>query len=288
LPYLSEFVYFCKQISKTMVKAETISDWIFSKPPRGKYTFSRDEILSAFSNTKPETVSTKLSREVRKGKIMIPVKGFYVIIPDEYILRGFAPQPFYLDDMMKHLGRKYYMALMSAGIYHGAGHQAPLTFCIMVEPPAMHDKKTDKYSTQYFYRRIIPMEYVERRQTRTGYINISCPELTAIDLITYQARSGSVTRAATVLAELVEKTDFGRLGAEFVKVAPVACFQRLGYILDNVLEKHEEADALYDLMKKASVRLQPAVLKPGKTVDGHEVNGRWKIIVNEEIEIDEL
>ena len=273
---------------KLMVKVETISDWISSKPLRGKYTFSRDELLAAFPDLKPETVSRKLSREVKKGRLMIPVQGFYVIIPDEYVLRGFAPQPFYLDDMMGHLKRNYYVALMSAGSYHGAGHQAPMTFCVMLEPPAMHDKKTDKYSTQYFYRTNIPMEYVERRQTRTGYINISCPELTAIDMIAYQARTGSVTRAATVLAELAEKTVFRRLEPEFVKVAPVACFQRLGYILEEVLEEKDTADAVYDLLKKAEVRLQPAALKAGKAVEGCEVNGRWKIIVNEEIEIDEL
>ncbi len=145
-----------------MSKIETISDWISSKPPRGKYTFSREEVLTAFPNCKPETISAKLSREVRKGKIMIPVNGFYVIIPDEYLLRGFAPQPFYLDDMMLHLKRRYYVALLNAGSYHGAGHQAPMTFCVMLEPPAMHDKKTVKYSTRFFYRTSIPMEYVER------------------------------------------------------------------------------------------------------------------------------
>ena len=271
-----------------MTKVESISDWILSKPPRGKYTFSREEILTAFPNSKPETISAKLSREVRKGKIMIPVNGFYVIIPDEYLLRGFAPQPFYLDDMMLHLKRKYYVALFSAGSYHGAGHQAPMTFCVMLEPPAMHDKKTVKYSTRFFYRTNIPMEYVERRQTRTGYINVSCPELTAIDLVTYQARSGSVTRAATVLAELAEKTDFRKYGKDFLKVAPIACFQRLGYILDVVLEESEAADALFGLLKEASVRLQPAALKPGKSTDGCELDSHWKILVNELIEIDEL
>ena len=98
----------------------------------------------------------------------------------------------------------------------------------MLEHPTIRDKKTNKYSTRFFYRTSIPMEFVERRQTRTGYINVSCPELTAIDLVTYQARSGSVTRAATVLAELVEKTDFRKYGTTFLKVAPTACFQRLG------------------------------------------------------------
>jgi predicted transcriptional regulator of viral defense system len=152
----------------------------------------------------------------------------------------------------------------------------------------MREKRTQKYATRYFYRSAIPMEYVEQRQTQTGVINISSPELTAIDLVTYQERAGSITRAATVLAELVEKTDFGRLGPEFVKVAPVACFQRLGYILEAVLEEMDAADAVYDLLKMAGVRLQTAALKVGKDTGGAELDKKWKILVNETIEIDEL
>lgn len=266
----------------------SIADWIAAKPKRGRYTFSREEVAAAFPEMSAEVLSATLSREVRKGRIMIPVNGFYVIIPDEYALRGFAPQPFYLDDMMRHLERNYYVALLSAGSYHGAAHQAPMMFCVMLESPTMRGKKTDKYATKYFYRSAIPMEYVERRQTRTGYINVSCPELTAVDLVAYQESAGSITRAATVLAELVEKTDFGRLRPEFLKVAPVACFQRLGYILDDVLEDTEDADAVYGLLKRADVRLQKAALKTGKSLEGCEMNGRWKIVVNEKIEIDEL
>ena len=271
-----------------MEKVGSITDWISSKPPRGKYTFSREELLSSFPKMRPEVVANTLSREVKKGRIMIPIQGFYVIIPDEYALRGFAPQSFYLDAMMTHMGRKYYVALMSAGSYYGACHQAPMTFSVMLEHPTIRDKKTVKYSTRFFYRTSIPMEYVERRQTRTGYINVSCPELTAVDLVTYQARSGSVTRAATVLAELVEKTDFRKYGTAFLKVAPTACFQRLGYILDVILEESEAADVVYGLLKEASVRLQPAALKPGKATDGCGLDPRWKILVNESIEIDEL
>ena len=77
---------------------DSIADWIDAKPPRGKYTFTREEVVTAFPRMKPEVISTTLSREVKKGRIMIPQQGFYVIIPDEYALRGFAPQPFYLDD----------------------------------------------------------------------------------------------------------------------------------------------------------------------------------------------
>lgn len=279
------FIFADEIANQTM---DSIADWIDEKPPRGKYTFTREEVVEAFPRMKPEVISTTLSREVKKGRIMIPQQGFYVIIPDEYKLRGFAPQPFYLDDLMRYLGRRYYVALLSAGSYHGAAHQAPMTFCVMTEPPTMREKRTQKYATRYFYRSAIPMEYVEQRQTQTGVINISSPELTAIDLVTYQERAGSITRAATVLAELVEKTDFGRLGTEFVKVAPVACFQRLGYILEAVLEEMDAADAVYDLLKMAGVRLQTAALKVGKDTGGAELDKKWKILVNETIEIDEL
>ena len=271
-----------------MRKTQSIADWISSKPPRGKYTFSRQEVVDAFPQMKANAISTALSREVRKGRLMIPIQGFYVIIPDEYALRGFAPQPFYLDDMMRHLGRNYYVALLSAAGYHGASHQSPMTFSVMLEPPSMRGKSTEKYVTKYFYRSSIPTEYVEKRQTRTGYINVSGPELTAIDLIAHQQRNGSITRAATVLAELAPKLDFAKVGTAFMKVAPASCFQRLGYILDEVLGEKEVADALYSTMKSANVQMLPTSLKTGITAADCEVNSRWKIQINETIEIDEL
>ena len=155
---------------------DSVADWIDAKPPRGNYTFTREEVVEAFPRMKPEVISTTLSREVKKGRIMIPQQGFYVIIPEEYKLRGVVPQAFYIDDLMRYLGRRYYVALLSAGSYYGAAHQVPMTFCVMTEPPTMRDKKTKKYATRFFYRQEIPMEYVEQRQTRTGSVNVSCPE----------------------------------------------------------------------------------------------------------------
>ena len=112
--------------------------------------------------------------------------------------------------------------------------------------------------------------------------------MTAVDLLTYQAKTGSVSRAATVLAELVEKLDFGRLGADFVKEVPVTSLQRLGFILDEVLEEREAAEPVLGLLKCSSSVLQYVPLKAGKSSEGCERNTTWKIIVNETIEIDEL
>ena len=264
----------------------SIASWIYDKPLRGNYTFTHDEVAQAFPEMSAGSIARALTREVSKGRIMSPLRGFYVIVPDEYVLRGAVPQSFYLDDMMRHLGRKYYVALLSAASYHGASHQVPLRFSVMIEPPAMRDKKGEKYLTHYFCKSHIPEAYVERRQT--GYINVSCPELTAVDLLTYQAKTGSVSRAATVLAELVKKLDFGRLGADFVKEVPVTSLQRLGYILDEVLEEREAAEPVLGLLKCSSSVLQYVPLKAGKSSEGCEHNTKWKTIVNETIEIDEL
>ena len=117
---------------------------------------------------------------------------------------------------------------------------------------------------------------------------MSCPELTAVDLLTYQAKTGSVSRAATVLAELDEKLDFGRLRADFVKEVPVTSLQRLGYILDEVLEEGKTAESVYSLLKSSGFVLQYVPLKTGKSSERCERNAKWRIIVNETIEIDEL
>lgn len=266
----------------------SIASWIYDKPLRGNYTFTHDEVAKAFSGMSAGSIARALTREVSKGRVMSPLRGFYVIVPDEYVLRGAVPQSFYLDDMMHQLGRKYYVAMLSAASYHGASHQVPLRFSVMIEPPAMRDKKGKKYFTHFFCKSHIPEIYVERRQTRMGYINVSCPELTAVDLLTYQAKTGSVSRAATVLAELVEKLDFGSLGADFVKEVPVTSLQRLGYILDEELEEGEAAESVYGLLKCSSHVIQYVPLKAGKSSEGCERNAKWRVIVNETIEIDEL
>ena len=55
------------------------------------------------------SIANVLTREVSKGRIISPLRGFYVIVPDEYVRRGAVQQSFYLDDMMCHLGRRYYV-----------------------------------------------------------------------------------------------------------------------------------------------------------------------------------
>ena len=130
------------------------------------------------------------------------------------------------------------------------------------------------------------MEYVEQRQTRTGSVNVSCPELTAIDLVTYQERAGSITRAATVLAEFADSVDVGKISG-LVPFTTVATIQRLGYLLEYVLSRREQADALYQILKLQGAWNSILLSNDRVRRDGAQAN-RWHVNGNIDIEVDDL
>ena len=84
------------------------------------------------------------------------------------------------------------------------------------------------------------------------------------------------------------KLDFTKLDADFLKVASAPVFQRLGYLLDCVLGEEAIADGLLALMKAGGMRMKAVPLRLGTSVDDAEVDKKWKVMVNQEIEIDDL
>ena len=61
-----------------------------------------------------------------------PAKAFYVIVPPEYQIYGCIPAEQLIPILMKHLNTDYYVALLSAGLFHGATHQKPARFQVML------------------------------------------------------------------------------------------------------------------------------------------------------------
>lgn len=266
----------------------SIADWIDGLAPSGMYTFSKEEVRKIFPSKSAPTLDTALHRAVAKGRVFSPCRGFYVVVPEEYRLWKAVPQEVYLDKMMQYLRRKYYVSLLSAAERHGAAHQAPMGFQVMVEAPVMRDKERDGYAIRYAERREIPMSYVQRLEVPAGWLNISSPELTAVDLVAYQEHIGGLARAATVLEELSLELDFSKLDTDFLRVASAPVFQRLGYLLDCVLEEEAIADGLLALMKSGGLKMKAVPLRLGAPADGSEVERKWKVAVNQDIEIDDL
>ncbi|KAF5277940.1 hypothetical protein FQR65_LT15906 [Abscondita terminalis] len=131
-------------------------------------------------------------------------REFYVIVPPEYRAKGIIPTSLYVNDLMKFLNRDYYVGLLNAAAYHGAAHQQPQNYSIITEGIALRPIKNDKVDIHFYIKKSWNKQDIIKKKVDTGYINISSPELTALDLISYYNEVGGFNRVATVIEELKE------------------------------------------------------------------------------------
>ncbi len=264
-----------------------LSDWIENLEKRGFYTFTKEDIEKQFPSASKNYIKTAIHRLTSKAKIISPWRNFYVIVPIEFSLKGIVPPTFYMDQLMSYLGKNYYVSLLNAAAFYGAAHQKVQTFSLMVELPQI--RNTSKNGTQilFYSKKTIKSEFIKKHKTQTGYINVSSPELTAIDLIEHEKSIGGLNRVCTVLNELAEAVNLNILPESFFKTTPTPIFQRFGYILETVLGRDDLSNALFSKMKASGLKLRKVPFKVNKPTDGCKINKKWKIIINQEIEIDE-
>ncbi|WP_019540513.1 type IV toxin-antitoxin system AbiEi family antitoxin [Proteiniphilum acetatigenes] len=138
------------------------------------------------------------------------------------------------------------------------------------------------------YRKEIPEQLLQTRNSETGVVRFSNPELTAMDLIQYEQHIGGLSRAATVLEELAEQTDFSTASEGLFNYTSVAAIQRLGFILESILEGKQQADVLYEQLRIYGRKLNYIPLSTRSNRVSWDKDTRWKINVNTEIETDNI
>ncbi len=252
---------------------------------KGRYTFTGDDVISQF-HLSDEAYQKVIQRLSDKDRISRLRQNFYLIIPPEYASRQTLPLGYFIDELMKFLGRDYYVGLLSAAMYHGAAHQQPQTQFIVSEPPYLRPIKNKQQSILFCLKKSWNSEYIHQQKTDAGYINISSPALTALDLIFYSDRIGGINRAITVLAELVTEIKPNMLTETAKNFSQTTTLQRLGYLLEEVLQEIELADAVYGALSDR--KFYPALLNPKTDSENQKAPSRWKIIPNMKVEIDEL
>jgi predicted transcriptional regulator of viral defense system len=101
---------------------------------------------------------------------------------------------------------------------------------------------------------------------------------------------GGINRVATVLSELAEVIDFDKISVDFFQYANTADIQRLGYLL-KTLGFIVIADLLFQKANEANLKFKKyplCIKKQSIKITDFPVDKKWKIIINEEIETDEL
>lgn len=263
-------------------KAATLAAFVESLQERGRYTFSRDEALSALGST-PIALKRAAERLKAKRRLATPRRGFYTIVPLEYRQSGSPPAASFIDQLMQFHGASYYVGLLSAAEIHGAAHQRPQEFQVFADEQ-LRPVVVGRNRIRFFLKKDVADTPVELVRTTSGRMRVSTPEATALDLVRFYDRVGHLSHVATVLGELAEKINASKLVVAAEAEGESAVAQRLGYLLER-MGAAKAASKLFKWVDRRSPK--PVLLAPDK--QGQEIarDARWRMIVNVELEPDQ-
>ncbi|MBO8477714.1 MAG: hypothetical protein IAB80_02280 [Bacteroidetes bacterium] len=266
----------------------TIRGWIRHREISGFPTFSVEEIRRTFPNYSEQVIRNELFRLSSQGILYSAYRGFYIIIPPQYAAKRVIPPVYYIDQLMSYLKKPYYISLLSAAEILGAAHQRPQKFSVTTKYPKPSTSPSKNDTLVWTYRKEIPSDLLLSKNSETGVIHYSNVELTSIDIVQYEQHIGGFSRAATILEELADKMDFRGASQKLFCYTSVATIQRLGYILEEILEQKTVADMLYTELLSYTRRFRYVPLSTHRAEKAAEKNTRWKVNINSIIEPDEL
>jgi predicted transcriptional regulator of viral defense system len=262
-------------------KYEYIDDYLLNIRSKGRFSFTFEELKQTF-NSSDQAIRQKIYRLKADNKISIIRKDFYVALPPEYAEKGSLPIYLYIDDLMKYLGRNYYLGLYSAASLYGAAHQQPMEFQAIVQNP-MRDIVENDTRINFFVRKTWREESIEKKKSVAGYFNVSSPELTALDFMSFNGKIGGISRIVPVMEELIEEIKPSKMYKTASVYSQISSIQRLGYLFDRIYDRQDLANAIRRTLKgKKTQNILLSISSPKKG----NIDKDWKVDVNTIIETD--
>ena len=253
-------------------------DYLTRLAASGRYHFESADAQKALG-VSPAAAKLALNRLARQRLIASPARGFYVIIPPEYQSLGSLPADQFIPALMQRLSLIYYAGLLTAAQYHGAAHQRPQEFQVMLAK-SRRPLVSGAVRVAFYVRKDIAAIPTQSFNTPRGPVLVSTPEATAVDLVGYPNHIGGLDQAATVLGELAETINSEKL-VTAAQTAPMPWAQRLGYLLTKA-GAGDRAEPLKSYVRQHA--RQTAVLLPTAPHDEAARDDDWKLIVNAEVE----
>lgn len=265
----------------------TLTSYINQILSKGKNYFTTQEAVTALGITHA-ALRSRIHRLKVKAELVSPAKNLFVPVVPEHRSLGCVPAVELAIILMKYWEQKYYVGLLSAALYHGASHQKPQIFQIVVDkqiPPLV----IGKVAIEFIVKKTLLELPTQSIGAKSGYLQISSPEVTAMDLILYSRRVGGINAIATVLSELVEVLNPEKLVLLAQTVNAKAWVQRLGWVLDKIdTVDNEKKDILLTALQLYLHSHQlfyiPAATELGTS--GYPRNKKWMIIENTTVESD--
>lgn len=268
----------------------TLQSYLLQLQSEGRISFTSEEAATALG-IKHSAFLASAARLQKKRLLFNPRHGFYVVVPPQYLTWEAPPPSWYIDDLMRHEGRTYYVGLLKAAEIHGATHHAVMEFQVVTDKQLSKIRAGRSFIAFYFRKNMAAiLEGLESHKTDTGSMKISSIELTALDLPRYLHVVGGIDAVATLLKDLGARLDANKLAKLAVHFERTT-IQRLGYLLDH-LGYAALTDALRNVLFLKSpvpwIELEPSNRKqPHPNEPPLEKNERWRVAVHRYPEIDE-
>lgn len=264
-----------------------LSDYIVFLKERGDFYFTSQQALE-FLDIAPKAFIMSLVRLRQKKEIITLSKAFHIIVTPEYFISGCLPASYFIDAYMKFLKLPYYISLLSAAEYHGAAHQKSQIFQVITNKQ-LNPIRCGKVVIKFIYKKKFEDVPITIFNVPTGYVKVSTPEATAMDLLMYRKESGGLNSIATILTELVANIDpIKLLQLANNSLNKTAWTQRLGYILEQLdpIETENRNEIVTTLKQFISDKKMSYVLLSQNNDKEITKNNLWKVVVNCKIESD--
>lgn len=268
-----------------------LEQFLAERLAQGRAYFSRQDALSALAST-PVALSAALTRQIKKGSLANPKRGFYLILRPEDQAAG-APDPVrWIDPLMRHLKSDYRISLLRAAAFHGATHQAAMVFQVIV-PSQLRSFAIGRHRLEFVYQIRADFVSVNRGdwlnsiKSDAGFAKVAGVELTLFDCARYFHKAGGINGLAQIVKDLGGRAK----PASLVKAAAHyenSSVRRLGYLLER-MGHARQAKALQPFAKQAktAVLLDPSVKPLLEAIDElHQKASKWMLIINETVEVD--
>lgn len=260
---------------------KNLSACIFELLANGRYFFTKEDILSKLSLSK-EQFKYQAYRLSKKKFIKRLVRDFYMIIPAEHKNLGGLPPHWIIDSLMRYLGEDYYIALLSSASIYGATNQQPMVFQVITKVQR-RSIKLQRGIIEFHSFKECGFAAKDKISSPAGYAQISTKEQTIIDLIRFYNVCGYLSNCANVIKELAKQCNESSFAKVVEHEKNNAVLQRLGHVLEITDNKN-----LSSLISKelGSRIIQQVYLRPDFQVVTGKYNENFKIIINDEIELE--
>jgi hypothetical protein len=154
----------------------------------------------------------------------------------------------------------------------------------VVTDSALRPAVAGKNRLRFIYKKRFAKTQTMRLKPETGSMTVSSPEATAVDMVRYSQVAGGIGNIVTVFSELAERVDPNRPVQAVATESDVVAAQRVGLLLDRA----GAGEMTVPLAAWVANRRPRAIpLRADRDAKGAPMDPRWRVLVNEKIEVDE-